>query len=122
MSDVTWASETLRNYVAPPSSAQQVKDRIRRAARALGWEYERAKSIWYADERAAVRPRELRQIEEFTGLRYGRQELSEIDLLISRADALVVGNQDKDFNRAFAAAARAFYSALVGPGTPGADE
>lgn len=122
MSDVTWASSTLRKYVAPPDSAQHVKDRIRRAARALGWEYERAKTIWYADERAAVRPRELRDLEQYTGLTYGRQELTEIDLLISRADAHLVGNQDKDFYRAFAAGLRAFTRALHRPGTPGADE
>jgi hypothetical protein len=122
MSEITWASDTLRNHVAPPYSGQQVKDRIRRAARALGWEYERARTIWYADERAAVRPRELRKLEEYTGLRYGRKELSEIDLLISRADAHLVGNQDKDFYRAFAAGLRAFTSALHRPGTPGADE
>lgn len=112
MSDLTWASETLRNHVAPVGSAQQIKDRIRKAARALGWEYERAKSIWYADERVALRPRELRQIEEYTGLRYGRHELSEIDHLISRADALVMGHQDKDFYSAFAAGLRALASAL----------
>ncbi|MDB5531552.1 MAG: hypothetical protein JWR51_4655 [Devosia sp.] len=112
MSDLTWASDTLRNHVAPVGSAQQVKARIRTAARALGWEYERAKSIWYADERVAVRPRELRDIERYTGLQYGRQELTEIDLLISRADALVVGHQDKDFYGAFAAGLRALASAL----------
>ena len=112
MSEISWASDTLRNYVAPPASAQQVKDRIRRAARALGWEFERARTIWYADERAAVRPRELRQLEDYTGLRYGRQELSELDALILRADALVVGNQDKDFYSAFANGLRALASAL----------
>lgn len=112
MSDLTWASDTLRNHVAPVGSAQQVKARIRSAARALGWEYERAKSIWYADERVAVRPRELRDIERYTGLQYGRQELTEIDNLIARADAFVVGNQDTDFYSAFAAGLRALASAL----------
>jgi hypothetical protein len=112
MSDLTWASDTLRNHVAPVGSAQQVKARIRSAARALGWEYERAKSIWYADERVAVRPRELRDIERYTGLQYGRQELTELDTLIGRADALLVGNQDADFYSAFANGLRALASAL----------
>jgi len=122
MSDLTWASDTLRNQVAPVGSAQQVKARIRTAARALGWEYERAKSIWYADERVAMRPRELRDIERYTGLQYGRQELSELDALIGRADALLVGSQDKDFYRSFADALRAMASLVDRARTPGGDQ
>jgi len=122
MSEITWASETLRQYVAPPDSAQEVKARIRNAARALGWEYGRARSIWYADERVAVRPRELRQLEDYTGLRYGRQELRELDLLIGRADALLVGNQDKDFYRAFADGLRALASLVDRTRASGGDE
>lgn len=122
MSDLTWASDTLRNHVAPVGSAQQVKARIRSAARALGWEYERAKSIWYADERVAVRPRELRDIERYTGLQYGRQELTEIDNLIARADAFAVGNQDTDFYSAFAAGLRALASLVDRSRTPGGDQ
>ena len=122
MSDLTWASDTLRNRVAPVGSAQQVKARIRTAARALGWEYERAKSIWYADERVAMRPRELRDIERYTGLQYGRQELSELDTLIGRADALLVGNQDTDFYSAFANGLRALASALDRSRASGGDK
>lgn len=118
MSEIAWASDTLRNYVAPSGSADSVKGRIRNAARALGWDYGRARSIWYADERVAVRPRELRQIEDWTGLRYGRQELNELDFLIGRADALLVGNQDTDFYRSFADGLRALASALDRTRTP----
>jgi hypothetical protein len=122
MSDLTWASDALRNHVAPVGSAQLVKDRIRRAARALGWEYERAKSVWYSDERVALRPGELRQIEEYTGLRYGRHELSELEALIGRADAYLVGNQDKDFYRSFAVGLRALASLVDRSRAAGDDE
>jgi len=111
MSEIAWASDTLRNYVAPKGSAQYVETRIRNAARVLGWKFSRAREIWYADERVAVRPRELRQIEDCTGLRYGRQELQDIDRLIGRADALLMGD-DQDIHRAFAAAFRAFLGSL----------
>lgn len=61
-------------------------------------------------------PAELVQIEEVTGLRYGRKELTEIDALIARADALLDGN-DPDFHRPFVAALRAFFGAVDRPGT-----
>lgn len=122
MSELTWASSMLRDEVSPIGSAQYVETRIRNAAKALGWKFSRAREIWYQDERVAVRPREMRQLEEYTGLRYGRKELTEIDLLIARADALVVGNQDKDYYRAFAAGLRAFASALHRTRASGNDE
>lgn len=111
MSEIAWASDTLRNHVAPIGTAQYVETRIRNAAKALGWKFSRAREIWYEDGRVAIRPRELRQIEDFTGLRYGREELRDIDRLIGRADALLVG-EDQDLNRAFVAAFRAFVGAL----------
>ncbi len=111
MSEIAWASDTLRTHVAPKGSAQYVETRIRNAAKALGWKFSRTREIWYEDERVAVRPRELRQIEDYTGLRYGRNELRDIDRLIGRADALLVG-EGEDFHRAFAAGLRAFISAL----------
>jgi hypothetical protein len=112
MSELTWASDMLRTRVAPANSDQYVETRIRNAAKAIGWSFSRTRDIWYKDDRVAVRPRELRQIEEYTGLRYGRQELSELDILIARADALLVGNQDKNFYRSFADGLRALAGAL----------
>ena len=112
MSELTWASDMLQTRVAPTGSAQYVETRIRNAARAFGWSFSRTRDIWYKDDRVAMRPRELRQIEDYTGLRYGRQELSELDILIARADALVVGHQDKNFYRAFADGLRALAGAL----------
>lgn len=111
MSDLTWASDMLREHVAPPGTAQYVETRIRGAAKAIGWKFSRAREVWYKDERVALRPRELRQIEEYTGLRYGRTELTEVDALISRADTFLVG-ADPNYVSAFAAGLRAFIGAL----------
>lgn len=113
MSELTWASERLQNDIAPTGS---VKDRVRHAARTLGWKYSRTRTIWYADERASIKPRELRRIEEVTGVEYGRQERREVDAIIAKADALLMGN-DPDFHGPFAAAVRAFFGALDRTGT-----
>ena len=120
MSEISWASEQLRTYVAPPTVSGGVKGRIGRAARALGWSYERAKSVWYADERVALRPRELRQIEQYTGLQYGRKELGELDAAIARANTLLMG-QDEDFVSAFIDALGTFASALDRARTKGGE-
>jgi hypothetical protein len=111
MSELTWASEVLQEHVAPKGSAQYVEGRIALAARALKWKFSRARTIWYADERASIKPRELRDVEEYTGLRYGREELRDVDRIISQADALLLG-QDADFYSAFVAGLRAFIGAL----------
>lgn len=57
--ELSWASDRLRKDIAPHGG---VKERIRDAAVALGWKYSRARTIWYADERASVKPKELRRI------------------------------------------------------------
>lgn len=111
MSELAWASDVLQNHVAPTGSAQYVETRVRNAAKALGWKFSRARQVWYGDDRVAIRPRELRQIEEHTGLRYGREELRTVDDLIASADALTLGT-DPDFASAFAAGLRAFVGAL----------
>jgi len=118
MSELTWASTTLQNNVAPVGTAQYVETRIRNAAKAIGWSFSRTRDIWYQDERVAVRPRELRQLEEYTGLRYGQAELRSVEQLIANADALLMGN-DPDFHRAFVAAFRALAGALDRSGTRG---
>src|SRR5687767_4932832 len=91
MSELTWASEVLREHVAPKGSAQFVEGRIDLAAKALNWKFSRARTIWYADELASIKPREVRDVEGYTGLRYGRQELRDVDRIISQADALLLG-------------------------------
>lgn len=113
MSELAWASQRLQYDIAPTGS---VKERIGRAARSLGWGFNRTRDVWYADPRVAIRPKELRRIEEVTGLGYARQELSGVEAMLERADALLEG-QDADFHRPFLAALRAFAGALDRPGT-----
>jgi hypothetical protein len=115
MSELMWASERLQRDIAPHGS---VKERVRDAARTLGWKHSRARTIWYADERASIKPKELRRIEEITGVEYGRSDRAEVDRLIAKADALLMGN-DPDFHGPFVAAIRAFFGALDRPGTRG---
>jgi hypothetical protein len=114
MSELTWASERLQNDVAPRGS---VKERIRDAAISLGWKHSRARTIWYADERASIKPREMRRIEEVTGIEYGREELRSVDALIARADTLAASQADESVYSAFAAALRAFAGAFHRAGT-----
>ncbi len=83
--ELSWASDRLRKDIAPHGG---VKERIRDAAVALGWKYSRARTIWYADERASVKPKELRRITEVTGIEYGHEELRSVEQLIANADAL----------------------------------
>ncbi len=117
MSSVEFAQHALRTRVAPPSVGS-VKARIRHASRKLGWSASRTKDAWYADPRISLSADEMRAVEETSGLRYGREELKEIDLYIARADALLDG-PEADFYRPFVAAFRAFHRALARPGTEG---
>jgi hypothetical protein len=114
MSEIAFASTQLKS-IAPPALSSHIGERIRAAAIRLGWSHSRTKDIWYADERVSIKPRELRQIEEVTGVRYGREELAEIDALISRADALLVGNIP-DRGSPVLAALRALVGAFDRPG------
>lgn len=117
MSSVEFVQDALRERVAPPSIGS-VKARIRHASRRLGWTPSRTKAAWYADPRISISADELRVVEETTGLRYGRQELHEIDAYIARADALLEG-PDAHFYRAFVDAFRAFHRTLVSSRTEG---
>lgn len=116
MSSVEFVQDTLRNRVAPPGVGVNVSDRIRTAARRLGWSYSRTRDAWYADPRISINADEMRAIEEHAGVRYGRREVKEIDAYIARASALLEG-PDPDFHRPFIAALRAFFGAVAGPGT-----
>lgn len=113
MSSVEFVSYALRERVAPPSLGS-VKARIRHASRALQWSATRTKDAWYADPRISISADELRAVEDKTGLRYGREELRTVEELISRADALLEG-QDSDFYGAFVAAFRHAVRALARP-------
>ena len=105
MHSVEFVQYALRERVAPPSIGS-VKARLRYASRALGWSVSRTKDAWYADPRISISAEGLRTVEDKTGLHYGREELRTVEDLISRADALLEG-QDSDFYGAFVAAFRA---------------
>jgi len=111
MSEIAWASNALQERIAPVGSSQFVETRIRKAATALGWKFSRARTVWYGDERVSIKPRELRRIEEVAGIHYGREEIRDVDALISSADALLMG-VNSDFYSAFAAALRAVAGAV----------
>lgn len=115
MSELVFASEMMRNRIAPAGSAGSKGERLRNAALALRWKYSRARNVWYADARVSIKPRELRQIEEMTGVKYGQQEINEVDDLIARADELL-GSQGEGFRSALVAALRQAISAVDRPG------
>lgn len=108
MSELAFVSLQMREVIAPNGS---VKERIRTAARRLRWSHSRTTTLWYADQRASVKPIELREIEQATGIRYAKDELRTVDEMLAKADALLDGN-DADFHRPFVAAFRAFIGAL----------
>jgi len=118
MSSVEFAQYALRERIAPPGAGVNVSDRIRIAARRLGWGYSRTRDAWYADPRISISADELRAIENTTGLRYARQEYAELNEIICRADALLDG-PDSDFYRPFVDAVRAMARAFDRTGTPG---
>ncbi len=114
MGAVEFCQGAMRERIAPPSLGT-VKERIRHAARKTGLGYYRARDIWYADSRVSIGADELRRIERLSGVRYGREELRDLNQLIAQADALLHG-RDPNFRSAFAAAVRAFLGALAGSG------
>lgn len=115
MSELVFASRMMREVIAPPGSAGSKGERIRAAAQKLRWKFSRARDVWYADERVSLKPRELRKIEELSGVRYGQEEANEIDQLISRADALLA-RKGAGMDSAVVAALRALLGALDRPG------
>lgn len=120
MSETAFAQEMLHTRIAPPSSGQSVKGRINAASRRLRWSFNRTRTIWYADERASLKPRELRTIEAISGVQYARQELRTNAELLARADALLMGN-NADFYRAFVTALHEVLSPQNRPGTKDGD-
>lgn len=98
MSSVDFAAVALKNHLAPKGSAENVKDRIRLAARRLGWSFTRTKDVWYADPRVSISAEELRVIEEKAGITYARTEVRELDEIIRKAELLLAG-PEADFFR-----------------------
>lgn len=106
MCSVEFCQSALRDSIAPPSLGS-VKARITKAARRLRWSVNRTKSVWYADPRISISADEMRQVEEATGIEYGRHELRTNEDLIAKAEALLQG-ADPDFYRSFLVAMVAF--------------
>lgn len=109
-----FAQTALQYHIAPPALGPIIKVRLPHACHVMrkrGWTKNRVRDLWYADRRAsAPRWKEIRDLEELTGLRCGREELREIDNLIANADRLLMGS-DPDFHRPFITALRAFFGA-----------
>lgn len=112
MSRVEFCQKQIREHIAPPSLGN-VSIRIARAAQVLGWSYTRARDVWYADLRIRINPDEMQKIEQLTGVKYERNEVSEARRAIRKADALLA-NEDQNFDRALAAAMRTFMGVLAG--------
>lgn len=105
MSTVEFCQRALREEIAPPSIGAKL-ERIRHAARALGWSYTRTKDAWYADPRISIKPHELFRVEAVSGLTYdARQEMRTNDRAIERATALL-GGEDPRLIRSLVTAVR----------------
>ena len=62
MSALVEAQSLVRKVAEPVPAGDSVKAAIVRASRRLKWNYNRVKSLWYADERARVSGDELNQL------------------------------------------------------------
>lgn len=113
MSSVEFAQFALKERVAPKAMGS-IKERLRYARRVMnrrGWTENRVRDCWYADDRITPNADEIRDLEEITGLRYGREELRKTSDLIAAADALLDG-PEADFYRPFVDAVRAMARAF----------
>lgn len=136
MTSTEFAQGAFQERIAPPSLGS-VKARLRHAVRVVTshedrlvrqglredrlWTPNRVRDCWYADPRIKPDADEIRDLEEITGLRYGRQELAELETIIARADALLDG-PEADFYRPFVDGLRAFFGAVHRAGTPGRND
>lgn len=105
MSAVQFCQSALQERIAPPTVGT-VKDRIKKAARRLGWSYNRTRDVWYADPRVSIKAEQLVQIERLSGLEMARREVRTNDDIIARAEALLDGPH-ADFFSPWVAAIRA---------------
>jgi len=97
-----FCQDAMKNQIAPKSFGS-VQERIRKAARDLGWSYTRTKDAWYAEPRMSIKPEELFRVEAVSGLQYARQEMRINDAAIERATALL-GGEDTHLIRTLVAA------------------
>lgn len=104
MSSVVEASTLIRRVAEPRPVGDSVKAAIRRAARALGFSFSRAKDIWYGDARR-IDPAEMDALRTQAG--------------IYETVAYRLLNQDEDFHSAHAAALLDAARILRGLGSAG---
>ena len=105
VSDVSYASELLRQHIAPSSGS--VKTRIFQSARRLKWSPSRTKDVWYGDARL-IKAHEMDRLKQLAGVSDARIEYREITAEIARLDAMLSA-QDADFHSPFLDAFRAFF-------------
>lgn len=115
MSELVFASEILKSHIAPPSLASSVGARILAASRKLKWSFNRTRDVWYADQRVSIKPKELRKLEEVSGVEYWQQELNEVERLINNATKLL-GHKDPHISGSVFAALRSLIGAVDRPG------
>ena len=84
----TFCQHALHTRIAP-KHVGSVKERIYKAARALGWPVSRTKDAWYAAPRMSLKPHEVYRVEAVSGLKYAQQEVRKNDEAIERATALI---------------------------------
>lgn len=134
MSSVEFAQHALKTRLAPPAlgsvgarlchATRKILAYDRKQAEQLDrepqWTANRVKDCWYADTRIKPNADQIRDLEELTGLRYGREELRELDALIDRADALL-GGTDQNLHSSVLNAMRSFIRALAGAGAAAGD-
>ena len=90
---LTVEAADLMRLLAPPAEHQNIKGRIAKAARHLGWDISRVRDVWYRDQRVCLRAEELehlrakaRAITPNTG---ATDELSELRTRVARLEALL---------------------------------
>jgi hypothetical protein len=96
ITELAFASQMMRERIAPIGSAASKGERVRLSARRLKWKSSRARDVWYAEPRVSLKPSELRQIEGVSGVKYlelARSEALAHADLITRVEALLVGNE-----------------------------
>lgn len=83
------AARMLRE-ISPPGEHQNVKSRIGKAARKLGWSASRVKDIWYGDGRVRLRADEFSKLREASAAkdREIANQSFELDALASRLEAI----------------------------------
>lgn len=117
MRKTEFCQDILQRKIAPVLVGT-VGERIKICARRLGWSISRTRDVWYADHKIRINPDEMEQVEQTAGVRYARNEVSEVKRAIARADAFL-DDKDENLRRAFDAAFRTFIGLLDRPRAEG---